>query len=86
MNNRGYRIWWSKVAEAKDYKRESKRCGLCMREKKEILRLMTGGPEICLNKRDELLRPFTHKERGNIFMMWASKKMIKGVNIYCDFL
>ena len=34
-----------------------------MREKKEILKLMTGGAEICLNRRDELLRPCLHKER-----------------------
>ena len=62
-SNRGYRIRWHKVAEDQLYSRESRKCGLCMREKKEILKLMTGGPEICLNRRDELLRPCLHKER-----------------------
>ena len=57
-----YEVAWEKVHEGDTYRRETKRCQLCEKEKMAILEEMKRN-EHCLNRRNELLLPCIHKKK-----------------------
>ena len=60
-NEKAYKIKWSIAAQARAYSNESKRCNLCLSEKRFIIS-KASNPSV-LNKRTELISKCRHENR-----------------------
>ena len=59
---KAFEVTWEKMFECALYRRETRRCQLCEKEKMEILAEMQRS-KFCLNRRTELLLPCIHKRK-----------------------
>ena len=61
--NRDYTMTWSIIAKAKAYTPETKKCGLCIAEKSNILYFKGTG---LINKRSEIMAKCRHKAKHKL--------------------